>query len=82
MKKLILLFFSIILFNGFVYCYSNPRNKLQKSKPLFIKQYEERNRKEELARRNKITKPKKEILPMKEVKIKFTEESFNYGKAK
>lgn len=75
MKILLLLTF-IFICN----CYSNPRNKLQannKSKPLFIKQYEERNRKEKLIKR----KPnlKKEVLPMKEVKIKFTKEKFNYG---
>lgn len=68
MKYLLLIFV-------FISCYNHPLSKQQKpkSKPLFIKQYNERNRKEELL------KSKKEILPMKETKIKFTKEKTNFG---
>lgn len=76
MKTLIFLFISIIGINLIIFCYSNPNNKVIK-KPLYIKQYEELNRKEEIA---KITKAKKkEVLKMKESIIKFEKEEIVYG---
>lgn len=52
-------------------CYSNPRNKILKKKPMYIIQYEKLN--EEEAKKNKL-KQKKEVLKMKETKIKFKKE--------
>lgn len=52
-------------------CYNNPlSNKVSsKHKPLYIRQYEERNKKEEMKQKSKSKKV--EVLKMKERKIKY-----------
>lgn len=52
-------------------CYNNPlSNKVSsKNKPLYIRQYEERNRKEEMKQKSKHKKV--EVIKPKERKIKY-----------
>ena len=79
MKKLVLLFMTIIFINLIIFCYNNPiQNKTKK--PLWLKQYEQRNKKEEIAVNKQ--KVKKQQLKMIETKIKFQQEQFKNDKRK
>lgn len=61
----------LLLLSFFISCYNHPlSNKVSsKNKPLYIRQYEERNRKEEVNQKPKHKKV--EVLKMKEKKIKY-----------
>lgn len=70
MKKIILIFIIINLF-----CYNHP-NQSKPNKPLWVKQYDQRNQKEQKQ------KAKKQKLKMTETKIKFKQEKLKYDKRK
>ena len=58
---------TILICSSFIFCYNNPTKKINKPKPLFIKQYEERNKQEQKTKRKQI----KTSLSMKEKIIEF-----------